>query len=249
MLRNLNRVTSGRRVLGVPLVGILAADILAATGTGDYGPGLLYDEALTRPGQQLRLRVTAWPAAGQAFVFEDGALEFDAPAGAYSLAYDVFADNVLVGSDTAILLLGVAPGAALSGGGTVNAGAASGGGGGVTAPGASLTGAGAVNAGAAAVDVVAPGAALTGGGTVNAGAASGGSGGVAAPGASLSGAGVVAAGAPLVAVVVPGVALHGAGGVSAGPAAGDEVVGVGALFPSVTRAARVEARVTRLGVA
>lgn len=200
MLRNLNRVLGGRRILGVPDVGMLAADILSATATGDYGPGLLYDEAQARPGQRLRLRVTAWPSAGTAFVFEDGSLTFSAPEGAYSLGYDVYADNVLVGGDTALLLVGSAPGCALAGSAIIVGGSAAGdtlpp----VQAPGSALVGAGVLLAGAASASIVASGAVLVGAGGMAAGAASGGSSGAAqAPGAVLTASGSIAAGAPVI---------------------------------------------------
>lgn len=184
MLRNLNRITGGRRILGVPQDGILAADIIAQTSAGDFGPGLLYDEALARPGQRLRLRVTGWPAAGAAFVAENGALDFTAAPGQYTLAYNVFADNVLVGSDAATINLGVAPGAALTGTGAIAGGSASGDAGNALAPGAALTGGGAITGGAAGgIAADAPGGVGTGSGSGSGGeGAGGGAGAGGAPG-------------------------------------------------------------------
>lgn len=248
MLRNLNRITGGRRILGVPQDGILAADIIAQTSAGDFGPGLLYDEALARPGQRLRLRVTGWPAAGAAFVAENGALDFTAAPGQYTLAYNVFADNVLVGSDAATINLGVAPGAALTGTGAIAGGSASGDAGNALAPGAALTGGGAITGGAAAASAVAPGAALTGGGTVSGGTAGTST---VAPGAALAGGGTLTAGGAsgdAVPAVAPGATLTGAGTVVAGGASGDVPLAVaGVLRAGATRRTRWVARALRGG--
>lgn len=154
MLRNLNQTRAGRRILGVPWVGILAARIVTDTASGDAGPGLLFDEALAQAGHLLRLHVTSTPASGSLFVFENGAFELAGAAdGAYSIGYDWYLDNVLAGSDAALLQVGplhaVAPGATLTGAGGVTFGMALG-----------------VQAAEVAGAVVSGGGALTAGGAV-----------------------------------------------------------------------------------
>jgi len=119
MLRNLNESSGGRRVLGTPNVGLLAAQIVAETATGDNGAGLLYNEALANSGKQLRLLVTSLPASGTLFVYENGSLELTGAAdGSYTLGYQYFVDNVLGGSDTATITVGATNASALAGTGT-----------------------------------------------------------------------------------------------------------------------------------
>ena len=121
MLRNLNQSSGGRRILGVPNVGILAATISSQTATGDNGAGLLYDESINpvNAGKQLRLVVTSPPSAGVFFAYENGSFDFSgAPDGSYSIGYNVLADNDLFSSDTAPLLVGVVNASASAGTGT-----------------------------------------------------------------------------------------------------------------------------------
>ena len=157
MLRNLNQSSGGRRILGVPHVGILAATIASQTATGDNGAGLLYDEAINpaHAGKQLRLVVTSPPSAGAFFAYENGSFDFSgAPDGSYSVGYKVLADNEFFGSDTATFTIGggsaPAPGVTLTGTSSISAGGATGGAAGdATAPGANLSGSSTISAGAA----------------------------------------------------------------------------------------------------
>lgn len=200
MLRNLNRTAGGRRILGVPDVGILAATLLAETASGDNGPGLLYDDAGAHPGAQLRARITTWPGVGSFFVYENGA--FDAsgfPDGVYNIPYDVYVDNALSVSDTLTLTFGTgsasAPGGTVTGTGTISAGSTSGD---AAASGATLTGVGSIVGGSASADgsATAPGATLTGAGDLTSGQAVGDA---LAAGAVLTGTGSITGGG------VPGV--------------------------------------------
>ena len=158
MLRNLNQSSGGRRILGVPHVGILAATIASQTATGDNGAGLLYDDAINpaNAGKQLRLVVTSPPSAGVFFTYENGSFDFSgAPDGSYSIGYNVLADKVLIGSDTATVAVGAvsatAPGVTLTGSASISAGTATGGAAGdATAPGANLSGSSTISAGTAA---------------------------------------------------------------------------------------------------
>lgn len=119
MLRNLNKSSGGRRILGVPNVGIIASQIISETATGDNGEGLLYNEALANSGKQLRLHITAAPSAGTFFAYENGSLELaGAPDGSYTIGYQYYVDNVLGGSDTATVQVGVVNGLASGGTGT-----------------------------------------------------------------------------------------------------------------------------------
>lgn len=184
MLRNLNQSSGGRRILGVPQVGIEAATIASQTATGDNGPGLLYDDAINpaNAGKQLRMVVTSPPSAGIFFAHENGSFDFyGAPDGSYSVGYNVLADKALIGSDTATVVVGAvsatAPGVTLTGTSSISAGTATGGvSGDATAPGVTLSGSSTISAGTATgnQDATAPGATLTGSSSLSAGAASNG---------------------------------------------------------------------------
>ena len=133
LLRNLNTLANGRRVLGTPYVGLLAAQIAAETAAGDQGPGLLYDESIdpANAGKRLRLRITAWPSAGTLYVAENGAALFSgAPDGTYTAVYAVDADGSQIKTDTAIFSVGsvsvTAPGVTLTGTASLIPGAAAG---------------------------------------------------------------------------------------------------------------------------
>lgn len=229
MLRNCNRSIAGRRILGTPNVGILAATIIAETATGDSGPGLLYDEALTYPGQQLRAKITSYTGTpGKLFVFENGSFLIQGEAdGAYSIGYDVLADNVIIKSDTASATVGAihasAPGASLSGAGTLSAGSAAGQQN-ATAPGANLQGISTLQPGVAAGgqsgDASAPGASLSSSGTLQPGSATGQQN-ATAPGTSLQGVSSLQAGQAIGDrdATAPGVDLSGVGTLVGGGAA------------------------------
>lgn len=205
MLRNLNVTTGGRRILGVPTVGILAATIVSETASGSNGAGLLYDEASNpaNSGKQLRIDITSIPGSGTLFVYENGAFDFDGAAnGTYTVGYDWYADDVIGGSDTASIIVGAADGSAtgatLTGTSTLTPGSAQGTAAG-TAPGATLTGAsslttGGATGGSGAVDGSASGVTLTGAGSLSAGSASGNQN-ASAPGATLTGSSSLVAGA------------------------------------------------------
>lgn len=226
MLRNLNKSSAGRRILGTPNVGLNASRILAETASGDHGPGLLYDEAQANPGKQLRLRITSLPGSGGLTVSENGSFELVGAAdGAYSIGYDWYADNLIGGSDVATIAVGAinssAPGAVLTGASTLVAGQATGdanidG----SASGATLNGTSTMNAGQAAGDTVidasAPGATLNGASSITPGAAAGNLNGT-APGAALNGTGAI----------MPGQAA----GDHDGQAAGAEISGASTLDP------------------
>lgn len=111
MLRNLNQSSGGKRIMGVPQVGILAATIAANTATGDNGPGLLYDDSLLagNSGKQLRCRITGYTGTlSKLFVNEDGSFTLTGEAdGSYTISYAVDADVVQVLTDTATVNVGV----------------------------------------------------------------------------------------------------------------------------------------------
>lgn len=234
LLRNLQRRSpSNRLIAGTPYIGLLAAQIISETATGDHGAGLLYNEALAQTGRQLRVKVTGWSGtAGTLFVYENGSvLVAESQAdGAFAIGYDweAWADDgsLITGSDTASVTIGpqsaTAPGASVTGSGTISAGSASGQQN-ATAPGASVTGSGTVTAGDAsggvAGDAAAPGATLSGTGTVNAGSASGQQN-ATAPGASVTGSGTITAGQAGGDAdgTAPGANVTGGGSVAAGGA-------------------------------
>ena len=133
MLRNLNQSSGGQRILGVPQVGILAAQIAAETATGDHGPGILYNESQEAgyAGKYLRAVVTSWPATGALFVQENGAFEaLGLPDGSHVFGYDLYVDGVYDSASAFTVAVGVvdatAAGATLTGTATLTPGSATG---------------------------------------------------------------------------------------------------------------------------
>jgi len=112
MLRSLNKVSSGKRILGTWNVGIDSSIISSETATGDNGAGLLYDDSLlgSNAGKELRVHITNYTGSPSAlFVYENGAIEIIGESnGSYTISYDVYADNVLVAADTASISVGEA---------------------------------------------------------------------------------------------------------------------------------------------
>lgn len=235
MLRNLNVATAGRRILGTPYVGLLAAQIAAETAVGDLGPGLLYNEAIKpeNAGKRLRLRVTPWPSVGNLFVEENGAFTWtDLPDGVHSASYEYYEDGVLQGTTSFSIAVGVvdasAAGATLTGSSSLSAGAATGAAAG-SAPGASLSGSSSISAGSATgqQSAAAPGSTLTGSSSIAVGAAAGTGAGVAG-GATLTGASALTPGAATgqQSASAPGTSLTGTGSLQAGAATGSAVATV-----------------------
>lgn len=235
MLRNRNVSAGGRRVLGTPNVGILAATIASETFGGDQGPGLLYDEASNpaNAGKQLRIDITTLPGDGDLFVYENGAFDFDGAAnGTYTIGYDWYADDVLGGSDTATIVVGAADGSAagatLTGTSSLSAGTATGGTSTVngSASGATLAGASSLSAGAAtgAAAGTAPGAVLSGASGISTGSASG-EVNTTVAGATVTGTSTLAAGQPSASNAAPGAALATGSDLSPGTATGNTALG------------------------
>lgn len=227
MLRNLNVATAGRRILGTPYVGLLAAQIAAETAVGDIGPGLLYNEAIKpeNDGKRLRLRVTPWVTVGNLFVDENGAFTWtDLPDGVHSASYEYYEDGVLQGTISFSVAVGVvdasAAGATLTGSSSISAGAASGTAAG-TAPGASLSGSSSISAGVATgqQSATAPGSTLTGSSSISVGAAAGTGAGVVG-GATLTGASALTPGAATgqQSASAPGANLSGTSSITPGSA-------------------------------
>lgn len=246
MLRNLlRRSPANRLIAGTPHIGLLASQIIAETATGDQGPGLLYDEALTQTGKQMRVKVTSWNGtAGTLFVHENGSILIEGQAdGAYTIGYDweAWAANgtLTTGSDTASVQIGpqsaAAPGTTVTGSGTISGGAATGQGN-ATASGATVIGTGTVSAGSASGEqnATAPGAAVIGAGSVLPGSASGGvAGDASASGAGVTGSGSVSGGAATgeQSATAPGVIVIGTSAVAGGQAHGDlDAIAPGAIL-------------------
>ena len=134
MLRNLLRLSaSGKPIYGTPDIGIDAAQIISETSTGDQGPGLLYDDALSNSGKQLRAKITSWSGtAGTLFVFENGSILVDISQadGSYVIGYDREAwasdGSLSTISDTATVTIGPVN-ASVGAGEGISTGAGSGG--------------------------------------------------------------------------------------------------------------------------
>lgn len=78
MLRNLNKVANGARVLGIPYVGVLASEM----PTGFDLPGLLNNDVDAGDPANTRylVQIKTWPSAGTLQVDENGAFVFSGAA-------------------------------------------------------------------------------------------------------------------------------------------------------------------------
>lgn len=233
MLRNLNAAPiAGRRILGTPYVGLLAAQIVSETAVGDQGAGLLYNEAVKpeNAGKRLRLRVTPWPAVGTLTVLENGAFEWAGlPNGVHTASYDYAEDGVYQGGTSFTLSVGVvdatAPGVVLTGSADLSMAPASGEQN-ATAPGVALTSTADLTTAPATgqKNATAPGVTLTGPGNLSTSPATGGSGVVnaSAPGVVLTGPADLAT-APATGqqnATAPGVTMTGTADLQTTPAVG-----------------------------
>ena len=91
MWRNMNLTAGGRPILGTPFVGLLGAQIIAETTTGDDGPGLMANDGLA---SDKRYRIVLQEAFGtDGFVSENGDFTVTAPA---TTSYLLYEDNILV---------------------------------------------------------------------------------------------------------------------------------------------------------
>ena len=105
MLRSLNKSSSGRRILGTPKVGVLGSSI---PSTGTAGPAYTYND-LDLPSdadKYIRGVILSGPSSGDFFAYEDTSFIFSgAPDGTYYATYQLFVDNVAVGSPATITLV------------------------------------------------------------------------------------------------------------------------------------------------
>lgn len=186
--------------------GVLGAEIAA---TGDAGAGYAYNDLQfpTDTSKEICGRITTWPAVGTLYAYEDTSFTYSRPSdGTDSFQYQLYVDGIAVGvPQTVALTVGSqsasAPGATLTGAGSIAAGTATGSAAG-SAPGATLVGTSAIIAGSATGErnAAAAGVALVGTSSIQAGAATGGgSAHASAAGATLIG----------VASIISGIASNG----------------------------------------
>ena len=110
------RVDSSPLIAGAVVVGDAGHGVLGSEvpAGGQHGASILYND-LSLPAdanREVRALVTAWPASGTLFVYEDGSFTFSAPDGAYSFQYQLYVDGVPVGSPATVALQIGAGGAA-----------------------------------------------------------------------------------------------------------------------------------------
>lgn len=115
----------GAIVCGVPGLGVLGSTILATTGSGGSGPGILFNDV--QPGdenKEFRAEVLTWPSAGSIDLQEDGSFTYTGTA-PDTLTYRLWVDGVSVGT-ASVALYGTTVDATVGGqGGTIKAGAGS----------------------------------------------------------------------------------------------------------------------------
>jgi hypothetical protein len=100
MLRQLNKVGARGRICGTPYRGILGS---AIPSTGTHGPSAIYND-LSLPADNNKdysLRLTAWPASGSLFMYEDGSSVFiPAANGTFTATAMLVENGVDVSSET-----------------------------------------------------------------------------------------------------------------------------------------------------
>lgn len=90
MLRNYTELASGKIISGTRFVGLIGADILAATGSGDFGAGIFNNHDID-PARRYRARLLT--STGAAFTLnEDGSGESSGP---FSATLEFLEDNVV----------------------------------------------------------------------------------------------------------------------------------------------------------
>jgi len=97
---------AGSIVCGVPGLGIMGSVILATTGEGGSGPGILSNDV--EPGdenKEFRGLVTDFPDTGTFVINENGTFTFTG-ASAASFQYQLYVDGVAIGSPVAVALYG-----------------------------------------------------------------------------------------------------------------------------------------------
>lgn len=101
---------TGAYAFGCAGLGVTGAEIRANTGTGDHGPGYLYndwDDASDDPKEFQGLIVTP-PSGGTWFAYEDGSFTFaGAPDGTYPFDYRLYVDGVDLGLQSSTITVGV----------------------------------------------------------------------------------------------------------------------------------------------
>jgi uncharacterized phiE125 gp8 family phage protein len=92
---------SGALVYGNTDLGVLGSVIRSATGSGDQGAGVLYNDWDSGADDSKRFRalIITPPSAGAFFMYEDGSFTLvGAPDGSYSVVYQLYVDGVATGS-------------------------------------------------------------------------------------------------------------------------------------------------------
>lgn len=93
----------GAIVCGVPGLGVLGSTILATTGIGGSGPGILFNDVQTGDeDKEFRAEVLTWPSAGSLDLQEDGRFTFTGAA-SDSLTYRLWVDGVSIGTASVTL--------------------------------------------------------------------------------------------------------------------------------------------------
>lgn len=141
---------TGAYAFGCAGLGVTGADIRANTGTGDHGPGYLYndwDDASDDPKEFQGLIVTP-PSGGTWFAYEDGSFTFSgAPDGTYPFEYRLYVDGADLGLQSSTITVGV-PG--IVGTSSITLGAVASVAAGTVTGGAPISGASAITLGAVA---------------------------------------------------------------------------------------------------
>lgn len=118
---------SGAIVCGVPGLGVLGSTILATTGSGGSGPGILFNDVQAGDdSKEFRAEVLTWPTAGIIDLQEDGRFTYTGPS-ADALSYRLWVDGVAMGTASVSLygaLAGVTLGAGSDATATADAGGA-----------------------------------------------------------------------------------------------------------------------------
>ena len=103
------RVSASSLITGALVCGNRGLGVLgsAVPGSGDAGPGYLYND-LSLPAdasKEVCGRITTWPSAGSLYAYEDSSFDFSgAPDGNYTFQYQLYVDGAATGSPATVTM-------------------------------------------------------------------------------------------------------------------------------------------------
>lgn len=95
---------TGACVVGNRGLGIVGAEIMATTATGDDGAGFLYNDLTSADdAKEIRGLIVTPPSSGTFTAYEDGSFSMTGTSGAFSFTYQLYVDGVAVGTASVVM--------------------------------------------------------------------------------------------------------------------------------------------------